>query len=66
MKSFGGFIAKKRKAKGLTQRALGELSGVSFSNIAKIEAGKISPSVNVAERLCKALSEVYEIGGETK
>ncbi|MEM2122092.1 MAG: CBS domain-containing protein [Candidatus Bathyarchaeia archaeon] len=49
-------IAKRRRSLGLNQRELARLSGVSQSFVAKIEAGKINPSYELA----KALFDVLE------
>jgi transcriptional regulator with XRE-family HTH domain len=40
---------------GLSQRALGELSGVSFGYIARIEKGERSPSVETIRQLADHL-----------
>ena len=44
-----------RKAKGLTQLQLSEVSGVNRVSIAKYESGKSTPSLQTAERLAMAL-----------
>lgn len=49
-------IAAKRRRLGLTQSKLAELTGVSQSYIAKLEAGRIEPSY----RRIKAILEVLE------
>lgn len=53
--NIGASIRKYREAKGLTVRKLGELSGVSYSQITKYENGKAYPSFYTIERLAKAL-----------
>ncbi len=44
-----------RKAKGLTQKALSEKSGVAREIIARAETGKSEPEVGTLIRLAKAL-----------
>lgn len=48
-------LAKMRKAHGLTQAKLSELSGVPRVSIARYETGRVSPSVKILERLAVAL-----------
>ena len=51
-----------RKAHGLSQERLSELSGVARVTIARYETGKISLTVRTLERLAKALGvPVYEL-----
>ena len=56
---FGERIRELRKAKNLGQRALGELVGVSFTYISKIENEKLDfgdyPSKELIQRLADAL-----------
>lgn len=51
----GGFIAKKRKEKNLTQAGLAEKIGVSNKTISKWETGKCMPDYNVIQKLCDEL-----------
>jgi transcriptional regulator with XRE-family HTH domain len=44
-----------RTQRGLSLRALGARSGVSYVTIAKIEAGTMSPTVSTLEKLAAAL-----------
>lgn len=48
-------LRKLRKAKGLTQKQLGKLAGVSESMISQLEKGKRAPSFEVALKLAEAL-----------
>lgn len=51
-----GIIIKDiRTRRGLSIRALGELSGVQFANIGKLERGEYNPSVNILNKLLLAL-----------
>lgn len=52
-----GIIIKDiRTRRGLSIRALGELSGVQFANIGKLERGEYNPSVNILNKILLALS----------
>lgn len=51
----GLIVATNRKACGLTQRELSELSGVSAQNITKIEHGRYNLSVDILEKVIKPL-----------
>ncbi len=48
-------IRKLREAKGLSLRTLAEKAGVDFSEIYRIEAGKVTPRFATLEKLAKAL-----------
>jgi predicted transcriptional regulator len=58
-------IALRRRTLGLTQTQLANLSGVSQSYIAKLEARKIDPSYTKVKAILEALDEL-EQGRETK
>jgi transcriptional regulator with XRE-family HTH domain len=51
----GLLLRQWRTKRGLSLRALGELSGVSYVTIAKIEAGTMSPTVATLEKLAGGL-----------
>lgn len=51
----GENIRKLRKQKGLTQRNLGELCGISEPNIRKYENGKQNPKFETIEKIASAL-----------
>jgi DNA-binding XRE family transcriptional regulator len=44
-----------REKRGLTVRKLGELSGVHYVSIVKLETGKLDPQLSTVLKLCKAL-----------
>lgn len=44
-----------RRKRGLSQRALGKLSQVSFVTIARLETGKYDPRLSTLRLLAKAL-----------
>ena len=56
---FGERLRELRKAKGLSQRALGELVGVSFTYISRVENEKLDfgdyPSEELIRKLAKSL-----------
>jgi len=62
----GHRVAQGRRRAGLTQPALAEKVGVSRPTIARIEAGKTSPSVALALAIARELGEPVEtlFGGE--
>lgn len=51
----GEFIKKKRKEKGLTQQALGDLVGVSFKAVSKWECGNSIPDISILKKVCEIL-----------
>lgn len=51
----GNEIAQHRRGKGYTVRQLAELAGVSKSTVVNIEAGRFSPTIDVANKLLNAL-----------
>jgi transcriptional regulator with XRE-family HTH domain len=44
-----------REQRGLTARVLADRAGVSFVTISRIENGHMSPTVDMVEKLAKAL-----------
>ena len=44
-----------RKRRRFSLRQLGELSGVHFVSLAKLEAGKVDPQLSTLLKLCRAL-----------
>lgn len=51
----GNEIAQHRRDKGYSVRQLAELAGVSKSTVVNIEAGRFSPTIDVANKLLNAL-----------
>lgn len=51
----GQQIALLRKEKGLSQRALAELCGVTYQNINKIELGRYSVGLDILSKICDSL-----------
>lgn len=51
----GNELAQHRRDKGYTVRQLAELAGVSKSTVVNIEAGRFSPTIDVANKLLTAL-----------
>lgn len=52
----GAIIKDIRNRRGLSIRALGELSGVQFANIGKLERGEYNPSVNILNKILLSLN----------
>ena len=44
-----------RKKRGLSLRKLGELSGVHYVSLVKLEAGRLDPQLSTLLKLCHAL-----------
>ena len=57
----GGQIARLRRAKGLTQTALGELLKVSFQAVSKWERGETLPDTALLDDLAQALDRSAQI-----
>lgn len=57
----GQIIKELRISRGLTIRGLDRISGVSFTNIGKLERGEYNPSVNVLNKLLEALGAEFII-----
>ena len=51
----GGLIRAARKAKNLTQKQLGELSGIAEPTIRRYELGKLNPKYETLQRIATAL-----------
>lgn len=51
----GKRIAEIRKAKGLSQAKLSELTGIAPGNIARIETGKYSTGIDILSKIANAL-----------
>ena len=56
---YGPFLVQVRRSRGLTQRQLAEVSGVSQPNISAIENDRRSPSIETLNRLVVACG--YEL-----
>lgn len=48
-------LKKWREKRGLTVRKLGELSGVHYVSIVRMESGKLDPQLSTLLKLCDAL-----------
>jgi len=44
-----------REKRGLSLRKLGDLSGVHYVSLVKMEAGRVDPQLSTLLKLCKAL-----------
>ena len=54
-KRFGEHLSKIREAKGLTSAELARRCFMERSNIARIEMGRLNPSLFVLKKLCEGL-----------
>lgn len=60
--TIGENLKRLRKEKGLSQRALAQLSGVTHSQIANYETGKAKPSLDTLRKLGKGLQlSIFEM-----
>jgi len=57
---FGKVLRKHRKARGLTQEELAELSGLHFTYIGSVERGERNVSIKSIDTLLKALGLSYK------
>lgn len=57
----GEMIRETRKAKGLTQKELGEKLGISESAVSKYESGKENPTAELIQKVADALGVSLEI-----
>lgn len=48
-------LKKWREKKGLSVRKLGELAGVHYVSIVRMESGKLDPQLSTLLKLCEAL-----------
>jgi transcriptional regulator with XRE-family HTH domain len=57
-----------RRRRKLSLRRLGEISGVHFVSLAKMEAGKLDPRLSTLLKLCRALDITIQqlVGSITK
>ena len=55
LKRIGGFIAKKRIEKGLTQKQLGDLCGMADSAIRRYESDRGNPTEKTLKKIASAL-----------
>jgi transcriptional regulator with XRE-family HTH domain len=54
--SLGGLVRERRKASGLSVRALSDASGVAPSTVSRIENGRFTPTYETAVRLAQVLN----------
>lgn len=57
-----GEVVRLRKEKGISQRQLGEMSGVKQPVIARMENGKTIPNLNTLLRVLASLGKTLYIG----
>ncbi|HEV2382116.1 MAG TPA: helix-turn-helix transcriptional regulator [Terriglobia bacterium] len=56
---FGTALRKCRKARGLSQEGLADISGLHFTYVGSVERGERNISINAIDRLLKALALTY-------
>lgn len=62
IKNLGERIAELRKSKGYTQVTFSEKSGIHRAALAKIEKGRVNPTVIVLNRISECLGiELHEL-----
>jgi len=54
--SFGEYLSQLRSEKGISQRKLAELAGLTNSTVSRIEANSVKPDPDTLEKLSKALN----------
>lgn len=59
----GRQLAELRKAAGMTQEQLSELSGLNRANISKIESGRYNVSLDILGKICEVLGVRIELKG---
>lgn len=64
MTAVGDLIKRVRTESGLTQSQLAARAGTSQANIAKYEAGRMSPSVSTLERVLHAAGFSLQLGAQ--
>ena len=57
---FGKALRKQRKAEGLTQERLAELSGLHFTYIGSVERGERNISIKSIDSIIKGLGLAYK------
>lgn len=57
----GKQYARARKDKGLTQQQVADISGIKRPNIARLEGGKHSPTVDMLARVANSMGMMLEI-----
>jgi DNA-binding XRE family transcriptional regulator len=60
LSAFGARVRKLRKARKLSQEALGELVGIDKTHVGSIERGEKSPGVVIVYRIAVALDESFQ------
>lgn len=54
-KNFGEYLRKIRKAKGISAAELARRCFMETSNLARIEMGRMNPSLYILKKLCEGL-----------
>lgn len=59
MVSIGDNIRMARKQKGITQKVLGEMIGISNTYLSDIEIGRTNPSIKTLKKIARGLEISY-------
>ncbi len=59
MASIGDNIRMARKQKGITQKVLGEMIGISNTYLSDIEIGRTNPSIKTLKKIARGLEISY-------
>lgn len=54
-------VVEARKASGLTQKQLAEITGIAQADISKMDNGNASPSLRTLQRLASGMGTVLKI-----
>ena len=54
-------MMKVREAKGITQKELSFLTGITQADISRIETGERNPSIRVMQKLANAMGMTFEL-----
>jgi HTH-type transcriptional regulator/antitoxin HipB len=60
-KQVGILIKQARKAKGLTQKELGDMLGIGESRVSKYESGKQNPTIGTLQKIADTLDVKIEL-----
>lgn len=66
MKDISSLIKEKRIEKGISQAKLAEMVGMQQPSIARLESGKVVPSLETVERIAEALNLQVKISFKNK
>ncbi len=59
--NFAEFIKKTREQRGMSRYKLARLAGTTITVITRYESGERTPTIETAQRICRALNARYVI-----